>query len=217
MKNNTTTQIIAKEGWKYSSLFFFLFLVSLYLEFLPWVFLVLFLFSLFIFRNPERVPNEDDEYALLSPCDGEISDIKKVNAFGSDFIMIQIDKSIWDVSLLRSPTKVNIINTTIRHGLFLSINSSLSKKLSESATMECSSNFGKLYMRIIAGVLARKIELFKTIGPLRVSSRFGLLVDGCVELYIPVESRVSVTIGDRVEAVQTTLGYFALKGKDSEQ
>jgi phosphatidylserine decarboxylase len=216
MKNSTTTQIIAKEGWKYILFFFFLFLLSIYIEFLPWVFLVLFIFSVFIFRNPERLPNEDDEFALLAPSDGKVTSIEKIQLEGKEYIRVQIDKSIFNVSLLRSPTKLSILNTKRRHGLFLPTSSKLSKKLAESVTLRCKSELSPLIIVISAGILARKIDLFKTIGPLKPASRFGLLVEGVVELYISVETRIKVSIGDEVKAGQSVLGYFAHKGNSSE-
>ncbi|WP_458699879.1 phosphatidylserine decarboxylase [Sulfurospirillum sp. 1307] len=216
MKNNTTTQIIAKEGIKYIAFFFVVFLISLYVDFLPWVFFAIMAFTVFIFRNPERLPNEDDEFSLLAPCDGKVSDIKKVKLNEKEYVKIQIDKSIFNVALLRSPTKLNIINTKKRNGLFLPVTSSLSKKLAQSVMIECESKFGQILINIIAGTLARKIELFKTIGPLKSASRFGLLVDGSVELYISLDTRIKVSIGDEVKAGESVLGYFAHKGNDIE-
>ena len=216
MKNSTTTEIIAKEGWKYIAFSFAVFLLSVYIDFLPWVFLGLFAFSVYIFRNPERLPNEDDEFALLAPSDGKVSFIEKIEFKGKEYIRVEIDKSILDVSLLRAPTKLSILGTKRRHGLFLPSSSELSKKLGESAFLECKSEFDSLYIVINAGLFSRKIDLFKTIGPLKPATRFGLLVEGSVELYVSIETRIKVSIGDEVKAGESVLGYFAHKGNDSE-
>jgi len=218
MKNNTTTQLIAKEGWKYLFITLVLFVLSLWLNFFSWVFFVIFIFTGYLFRNPERLPAEDDEMAILTPCDGVILAIEKVSYHnGKEYIKVEIQKTLLEACILRSPTKMSIKSTIRRHGLFLPTNENLSKKLGERVTLSCMSSYSEVFMDITAGIFARKIELFKTIGPLKSAQRFGLLVEGNVELYLPLDSRVKVAIGDKVKAGESVLGYFAHKGKTDER
>ncbi len=212
MKNSTTTQLVAKEGWRHIFFVFIVFVLSLLFDFLPWVFFVVLVFVIYLFRNPERLPAEDDDMAFLSPSDGEISAISKIkHSDGEDYIKVEIQKSLLETSILRAPTKMAIKTTQRRHGLFLSTSLSLNKKLAERAILECSSSYGDLIINIGVGVLARKIELFKTIGPLKSAQRFGLLVEGEVDIYLPLDSRVKVCVGDEVKAGESVLGYFAHK------
>jgi len=218
MKNNTTTQLIAKEGWKYFLVTLVLFLLSLWFDFLPWVFFAIVAITLYLFRNPERLPAEDDEMAILSPCDGTISSISKAKqSDGKEYIKVEIQKSFLEVSMLRSPTKMSIQSTKRRHGLFLATNTELSKKLGERVTLVCKSIYSELFININAGRLSRKIELFKTVGPLKSSQRFGLLVEGDIELFLALDSRVKVAVGDKVKAGESVLGYFAHKGNADER
>lgn len=213
MKNNTTTQLIAKEGWKYLFFTTVLFVLSLCFDIFSWVFFVILCFTAYLFRNPERLPAEDDEMAVLSPCDGTISTISKAKySDGKEYIKVEIQKSLLEASILRAPTKMSIKSTLRRHGLFLQTNTVLSKKLGERVSLTCKSDYSELFLNINAGVYARKIELFKTIGPLKSAQRFGLLVEGDVELYLPLDSRVKVAVGDEVKAGESVLGYFAHKG-----
>ncbi len=108
---------------------------------------------------------------------------------------------------------MNIKTTTRRHGIFLPIDLPLSKKLGERATLTCKSSYDEILININAGVFARKIELFKTVGPLKSAQRFGLLVEGSVELYLPLDSRVKVAVGDEVKSGESVLGYFAHQGE----
>ena len=213
MKNNTTTQLIAKEGWKYLFFTAVLFVLSLCFDIFSWVFFVILVFTAYLFRNPERLPAEDDEMAILTPCDGTISTISKTKyCDGKEYIKVEIQKSLLEASILRAPTKMNIKSTLRRHGLFLQTNTVLSKKLGERVSLSCKSDYSELFLNINAGVYARKIDLFKTIGPLKSAQRFGLLVEGDVELYLPLDSRVKVAVGDEVKAGESVLGYFAHKG-----
>jgi len=218
MKNSTTTQLIAKEGWKYLFFTIVLFVLSLWFDMFSWVFFVIVIFTGYLFRNPERLPAEDDDMAILTPCDGTISAISKSKHSNSEeYIKVEIQKSLLEVSMLRAPTKMSIKSTIRRHGLFLSTNTLLSKKLGERVSLVCRSDYSELFININAGVYSRKIDLFKTIGPLKSAQRFGLLVEGDVELYLPLDSRVKVAVGDEVKAGESVLGYFAHKGNTNER
>ena len=213
MKNSTTTQLIAKEGWKYLFFTLVLFVLALWFDFFPWVFFVVSIFTAYLFRNPERLPAEDDDMAILTPCDGVISTISKSKqSDGKEYVKVEIQKSLLEASILRAPTKMSIKSTLRRHGLFLPSSMDLSKKLSERVTLTCKSAYDDLFICINAGMYARKIELFKTVGPLKSAQRFGLLVEGNLELYLPLDSRIKVAVGDEVKAGESVLGYFAHKG-----
>jgi len=216
MKNNTTTQIIAKEGWKYIFFLLAAFLCSLVFDLFSWVFLVLLLFSAYLFRNPERLPAEDDDMAVLSPCDGNIIAISKSSYLGKEYIKVEIEKNLLQASILRAPTLLNIAKTQRRHGLILS-DSILREKLGERVGITCNSKYNELFLNITAGLFARKIELFKTVGPLKSAQRFGILVDGTIELYLALDTRIKVSVGDEVKAGESVLGYFAHQGEMNDK
>ena len=216
MKNNTTTQIIAKEGWKYILFLLAAFLCSLVFDLFSWVFLVLLLFTAYLFRNPERLPAEDDDMAVLSPCDGNIVTISKSSYLGKEYIKVEIEKNLLQASILRAPTLLNIAKTQRRHGLILS-DSILREKLGERVGITCNSKYNELFLNITAGLFARKIELFKTVGPLKSAQRFGILVDGTIELYLALDTRIKVSVGDEVKAGESVLGYFAHQGEINDK
>ena len=216
MKNSTTTQIIAKEGWKYIFFLFIAFLCSLVFHLFPWVFLLLLFFSAYLFRNPERLPAEDDDMAVLSPCDGNIVSISKSSYLGKEYIKVEIEKNLLQASILRAPTLLNIAQTKRRHGLILS-DSVLREKLGERVSIDCNSKYNELFLNITAGIFARKIELFKTVGPLKSAQRFGILVDGTIELYLALDTRIKVSVGDEVRAGESVLGYFAHQGEINDK
>lgn len=219
IRSHTSTEIIAKEGWKYVGIFAILFLISLCMGFFEWVFLSLLLITIYIFRNPERIPAEDDKTALLAPNDGNISNISKIILQdGGEFIKLEIRKSLFSVSLLRAPIASTISNTKRIHGLFLNIEDKLSKKLGERAIITLKSDSKSIFLIARAGFFSRSIDLFKSIGPLKFAQRFGLLLDGSIELLLPIDMRIKVSVGDDVRAGESVLGYFAYGSiKDDKQ
>ncbi len=218
IKTHTTTELIAKEGWRVVGLFFVLFLIAWCVDFLAWVFLFLFFGSLYVYRNFERIPAEDDAMALLAPSDGSVVDITKVIfQDGKEFLKLEIRKNIWDMSILRSPILANLSSTKRVHGLFLSAENPLYKKLGERAVLKLDSELKSMHMVITAGIFSRGIELFKSVGPLKFAQRFGILLDGSVELLLPIDTRIKVSLGDSVRAGESVLGYFAYGAKDDKQ
>jgi len=210
LRSHTTTELIAKEGWGYVSTLFLLFLCSYFFDFLPWVFFFIFLGSLFAFRNFERIPAEDDKMSLLSPVDGKIKDITKIiSSNGAQYLKLEIRKNILNASILRSPISATILNTKRIHGLFLPCENQLSNLLNEKAILTIKSKTSTIMLVIKAGFFSRKIELFKSIGPLKFAQRFGILLDGSVELLLPIDARIKVSIDDYVRAGESVLGYFA--------
>jgi phosphatidylserine decarboxylase len=210
LRSHTTTELIAKEGWGYVSALFFLFLFSYFLSFFPWVFFFLFAGSIFAFRNFERIPAEDDKMSFLSPIDGKIKDITKViSTNGAQFLKIEIRKNLLDASMIRSPISATISYTKRTHGLFLPCENQLSNLLNEKAVVSLKSKTSTILLVIKSGFFSRKIELFKSVGPLRFAKRFGILLDGSVELLLPIDARVKVSINDYVRAGESVLGYFA--------
>jgi phosphatidylserine decarboxylase len=214
MRDHTSTQIIAKEGWKYLFFLFILWIASFIVDCGEYVVFFALLFTGFLFRNPERLPSEDDELAILAPCDGKIEAIHKEKLNGKDLIKITIKKSLLGVCLVRSPTTANIERTQRRYGLFLPMKSPLSDFLGERAVITCKSKYSDVVLSIYAGIMSRKIEMFKTIGPLKSAQRFGLLVEGSVVLYVNLDSRIKVAVGDDIRAGESVLGYFAHKGNE---
>lgn len=211
MKSGTTTQIIAKEGWKYVSITLIFLLLALIFDFLPWVFFAIFAITLFLFRNPERLADEDDVLAILAPSDGTISNIFKTTIEKKEYICVEIQKSLLDVSLLRAPTSLNIEKTIRKHGLLLPSETPLQSALGESALVVAKSKSRELMLRINAGIYSRGIDLFKTVGPLKYAQRMGVLVEGSVHLYVELDSRIKVSIGDQIKAGKSVLGYFAYR------
>ena len=132
------TQIIAKEGWNQIIIALMVFLFFYAISFLAWVFFAILLFTIFIYRNPERILEEDDELSFVAPIDGKIINIAKVNLRdGTPMLSVVIKKAIWDVGIMRAPMAMSIVEIKKRFGLFLPSHSPLFSSLDEKNTLTC--------------------------------------------------------------------------------
>lgn len=211
----TSTHIIAKEGWNQIVFTFMVFLLAYALSFWTWLFFALFVGTLYSYRNPERISEEDDGHCLIAPLDGVITDISKVSlSDGSEALRIVIRKSFWDVGVLRAPQSMEILDVKKRFGLFMNATSPLFSTLCERKGLTCKSTFAPLKMVISAGLWSQKITLFSKVGAFKAGERIGFLRHGEVALFLPLDTRIKVSLNDDVTAGNSILGYLAYKDKN---
>ena len=113
----TTTQIIAREGFKpvgVCIVLMFLF-IFLHFEFLALFALICAIFCAFIFRNTERIASYRGNDAIISPCDGIIKDIYTQDS--TTAILFKIN--IFDNGIFRLPAYITRIKSAFRFGLFI--------------------------------------------------------------------------------------------------
>lgn len=214
----TSTHIIAKEGWNQVVLAFMVFLLFYALSFLSWVFFLIFAGTLYSYRNPERIAEEDDERCLIAPLDGKVTDISKISlSDGSEALRIVIRKSFWDVGVLRAPLGMEILEVKKRFGLFMPSTSPLFASMAERKGLTCKSAFAPIKMIVSAGLWSQKITLFSKIGAFKAGERLGFLRDGEVALLLPLDTRIKVSLSDEVKAGSSILGYLAYKDTDDRK
>ncbi|ACZ12775.1 phosphatidylserine decarboxylase [Sulfurospirillum deleyianum] len=213
----TTTQLIAKEGWNHIVFTFMVFLLSYALSFFSWFFFFVLVVTIYIYRNPERIVEESDELTLLSPVDGTILKISKVDLKdGSEALCVVIRKSIWDVGILRAPIGMEIIEVKNRFGLFISSGSSLFSNLCERKTFTCKNKFTSFKIVVSAGRLSQSIVFFNK-NAYKANERFGFLREGEVALLLPLDVRIKVSLNHSVKAGESVLGYLAYKDNHDKQ
>jgi len=198
MKSYTTTQIIAKEGWKYISTFLLItvlsFIAGLYL--IAFIALLLTLFNLYLFRNPEREPIAICDGVITSPIDGVISSIESEE----NFYKIKIIHHFFrDSHILRAPLGMKIEDIKRRRGLFLDIEDKKANRLNETLEIFADTKFGKIVMKLIPSQLSREINFFDR-EEFIAGGRFGLLMDGALELYLPKIIEIQTEVGEKLIA-----------------
>ncbi len=170
-------------------------------------------FILFFFRDPERViPDEDD--VLVSPADGRVILIEKI--FDDRFVKehvykISIFMNIFNVHVNRMPFSGTIDRIKYAAGSFYSANTQRGALKNEyCALILTTPQKSKFAVVQVAGLIARRIVCWAVKGDSLVKGqRFGLIRFGSrVDLYLPANVQLEVSMGQKVKAGETILGYL---------
>ncbi|CAG37500.1 phosphatidylserine decarboxylase family protein [Desulfotalea psychrophila] len=206
---------VAREGVPFIGFAAFLTLVSAAseCEILTFIFLLATAFTLYFFRDPERfVP--DDPSALISPADGKIIVIEKTDK--QDFIegealKISIFMNVFNVHVNRAPIAGKVDKIIYTPGKFYSADSSQGAEYNENCGIVLTTNSGKKIAFVqVAGLIARRIVCWlEPNDTIQSGRRVGLIRFGSrVDLYLPTDTALSVSVGDKVRAGETILGQI---------
>lgn len=204
---------IAQEGYPFIGLAAFttLFCALSDLTVLSYVSFAITLFILSFFRDPERfVP--DDENSLVSPADGKIIIAEKVideQFTNQEVYKVSIFMNVFNVHVNRAPFAGSVDKIVYKPGKFYSADSKKGGLENEyCATLFTTQKGHKIACVQIAGLIARRIICWLEPGDkITKGRRFGLIRFGSrVDLYLPIETEISVQIGDKVRAGETVIG-----------
>jgi phosphatidylserine decarboxylase len=175
--------------------------------------LLLALFSLWFFRNPDRTPPSGTGI-VVSPADGRIVYAgesppgryalvagKRVSVFMSPF----------DVHVNRAPVTGRVASVRYREGAFHVASVDKASLMNEQNGVAIATPEGRTVTYVqIAGMLARRIVCdLKEGDAVLQGQRVGMIRFGSrVDLYIPAEVRLSVAPGDHVRAGESVIGVF---------
>jgi len=208
------TEIILKEGYPYIIVSGTAFLISLLLSFPILVQLGLFLlfaFFVYFFRNPERVPEEINENAIISPSDGTIISISDAISplTKQESIKISIRLSLFDVHIQRSPIDGEMSAREYIHGEFLYLSDEKASELNEQNRILFKSEKCEIVVNQIAGFITRRIIMFRDLGPIRLGERYGMIMFGSqVDVYLPKNTILKVSEFQKVYAGESLIGYI---------
>lgn len=202
---------LAKEGWPAIGLTAFAALVFSLLDCTFWAVLFLFLcaFSVYFFRDPERVPPQDTTLAT-SPADGRILHVhtRKDPLTDEECTCISIFMNIFNVHVNRVPVDCEIINIRYWPGKFFNASLDKASTDNERCAYRLRDKNGDCWTMVqIAGLIARRIVCRAQVGDhLEKGERYGLIRFGSrVDLYLPASYVPAVHVGDRVFAGQTVI------------
>jgi phosphatidylserine decarboxylase len=156
-------------------------------------------FALYFFRDPDRdVPRTED---VLSPADGRVMEVAAIDGEGyGPGRVIRIFLSVMDVHVQRSPVGGRVIKARYRPGKFLDARDPRAPFVNESNALEIETPRGRVVVRQIAGLIARRILCWaRPEETLAAGERFGLIRFGSqVDLYLPADAEILVGVGQRV-------------------
>jgi phosphatidylserine decarboxylase len=170
--------------------------------------LMLAAFMAFFFRDPDRTSPVDDRI-VVSPADGRVVIAARVDQRAEDSpIRISIFLSPLDVHINRSPMAGEIVDVVYKPGAFHVASREIASVENEQNIVTVRGEKLTIVFRQIAGVLARRIVLWKKKGDLvALGERIGLMkFSSRMDVIMPAEVEVLVCRGDRVVGGVTVLG-----------
>ncbi len=174
--------------------------------------LVLTLFVLFFFRDPDRtVPAGGN--LVVSPADGRvivIKDIYEPTYLKQDVKQISIFLSVFNVHVNRSPVGGTVELVKYNPGKFHVASMDKASLDNEQTAMLITNGKHKVLVKQIAGLIARRIVCYARPGDaIKTGDRYGLIRFGSrVDIFLPRETELKVKVGDRVKGARDIIGVL---------
>lgn len=165
-------------------------------------------FMVFFFRDPERRCPDDDRL-VVSPADGLVVVVAPVESSATNSAtQISIFLSPFDVHINRSPIAGEITEVLHKPGAFHVASLDIASTENEQNIVTIRGQRLTIVFRQIAGVLARRIVLWKKRGDhVAMGERVGLMkFSSRMDVLMPSEVEVLVKKGERVTGGITVLG-----------
>jgi len=169
---------------------------------------LLFLFTLYFFRDPERTTPKLDN-VIVSPADGKVLLVKKIES--NNFV----EGEAWQVSVFMSPLNVHVnripidgVVKLVRYvkGEYLVAFHDKADERNERAEFGILSKYGKVFFTQVAGFVARRIvytleeddavEMGKRFGMIKFGSRVDIIVN--TDWDLKVKENDIVTAGESI-------------------
>ncbi len=171
------------------------------------IFLVLALFVLNFFRDPNRAIPQDPG-AIVSPADGKVVQVVNEVRAGRPAVRLSIFMSPLDVHVNRSPIAGVLASVSYRKGAFGIASKDKASVKNEQNVFTVEGEQGEIMVKQIAGAVARRIVFWKRAGDqLARGERVGLIKFGSrVDVILDGGTELRVKVGDRVHAGSSILG-----------
>jgi phosphatidylserine decarboxylase len=179
--------------------------------------LVLALFFLWFFRDPNRsVPQ--DEGLVVSPADGVVTEAEWMETTQGSRLRVSIFLSVFDVHVNRVPISGTVKIVDYREGGFMNAMNPDSVLNNEQTMVVIEGAGYDVAFKQIAGLLARRIVCNLKVGDKVVrGQRMGMIKFGSrCDVLIPAEARLKVHVGSRVKGGATVLASLASEEDETD-
>jgi phosphatidylserine decarboxylase len=197
------------------------FAVSLVLAALSWawvstwlalLFLVLFAFFLFFFRDPDRRPATVAD-AVVSPADGRVLVAGPAVAGAApegEWQQISIFLSPMDVHVNRVPVSGRVTRVSFTPGKFLPAYAPDAATSNERSEIWIDHGGRLIVARQIVGILARRVVCRLKVGAqVEAGERYGVMKFGSrMDVFIPLSADILVEVGATVRAAETVIAVL---------
>ena len=175
------------------------------------LFVGLFLFVTWFFRDPERSVPEDPN-AIVAPGDGKIVEIisEKDPLLDEAYTRVSIFLNVFNVHVNRVPISGKIQATRYNPGKFFNAASHKASLDNEQSAILLNNGHVTILVKQIAGLIARRIVCWAKEGDeYQRGQRFGLIRFGSrVDIFLPEGTDIKVEIGDIVSGGSSIIGYL---------
>ena len=203
--------IIAREGWPFVAFVFFIALTAT-VGFGFWFAVPFWLIAIFVtqfFRDPPRELPRDPN-AIVSPADGRVVFVGRAHDpfLHRDALKISVFMNVFNVHSNRSPVDGVIQNVWYYPGKFFNADLDKASEENERNALWIKTHAGMDVTCVqIAGLVARRILCYVGKGDqLSRGQRYGFIRFGSrVDLYLPLDAYIKISIGDKVYATSTVL------------
>ena len=162
-------------------------------------------FFLWFFRDPQR-PVPAEAGLVVSPADGKITEVARIQTPAGERIRLSIFLSVFDVHVNRSPIAGTIREVRYQKGKFLNALNPKSAENEQNVITVQGDDFSVTFSQI-AGALARRIVFnFKEGDSVERGQRVGLIKFGSrVNVILPGNANLRVAKGNRVKGGASVL------------
>lgn len=172
------------------------------------------LFCLNFFRDPDRKDPEGEDL-VVSPADGKIIKIETVNDpdIGENATLVSIFLNVFNVHRNRVPFSGRVIDRSYRKGKFRAAFDHKASNENEQTIIILETVAGKIKIKQIAGLLARRILCYATVGSeMTRGDNLGFIRFGSrTDLILPEGVRILARVGQKVHGSVTVLGKFSME------
>ena len=205
--------ILAKEGWPFIAGAFVLAVLASFAGVWSIPFWVIFIFCVQFFRDPARVIAGGPK-SILAPADGRIVVVEEADDpyLNRRALKISVFMNVFNVHSNRSPIASTVQHKWYKPGSFLNAALDKASLENERCALHLKTGDGRDITCVqIAGLVARRILNYVDSGvSLTAGQRYGFIRFGSrVDVYLPLDSRVKVVIGEKVSATSSILAELA--------
>ncbi|HMP90711.1 MAG TPA: phosphatidylserine decarboxylase [Kiritimatiellia bacterium] len=179
--------------------------------------ILLTVFMVYFFRDPERTP-PNDPLAILSGADGWVRSVERISEakyLKRDTIRISTYLTPWDVHVNRVPIPGKVVGLDYTPGKHILTRNPKSSEVNEHSTIIIHGEHIPCMVRQIVGPLVRRVRYWLHMDQaVAAGDRLGIMKFGSrLDIYLPAEDvKPEVKAGDRVFAGITVIARIA-KGK----
>lgn len=173
------------------------------------VLLLLALWVAYFFRDPERTGQRGPSL-VISPADGKlimITEVDEPSFMGGKAIRLSIFMNVFNVHVNRYPMDGVVKYLHYNKGKFFNASSDKSSLENEQQSVGLETAHGKVLVRQIAGLIARRIVTYSKMNEsVHQAERMGMIRFGSrVDVFLPLNSKIIAKKGDITSAGVTLL------------